>query len=240
MRKDHRPLWLKRVSARYHDAWASHFLVPQFDSVGPGLRITNPRHVEVTGSGVRLGAHVHMMATADRPIRFTSFPHDGTWGDIGVGDYSIVLPGVRLASALSIRVGKNCMFATNAYVSDADWHDVYDRTAAPGGVAPVVLEDNVWIGDSAIVCKGVTIGKNSVIGTGSVVTKDIPENVIAAGNPARPRKELDPARALRARESLFSGEQTYDQWLEGFERWVLGPNRFATWVRAQVWPNRRL
>ena len=135
--------------------WAKHFLVPQLESVGPGLIVINPRHVELNGSDIRLGSHVHMMATRDRPIRLTVFPQPG--GSIDIGDYTIILPGARIASARSIQVGKNCMFATNSYVSDADWHDVYDRTAAPGAIAPIVIEDNVWVGDSAIVCKGVTI-----------------------------------------------------------------------------------
>jgi len=138
--------------------WAKHFLVPQLESVGPGLIVINPRHVELNGSDIRLGSHVHMMATRDRPIRLTVFPQPG--GSIDIGDYTIILPGARIASARSIQVGKNCMFATNSYVSDADWHDVYDRTAAPGAIAPIVIEDNVWVGDSAIVCKGVTIGRD--------------------------------------------------------------------------------
>ncbi|MDD9965944.1 MAG: acyltransferase [Myxococcales bacterium] len=240
VRKDHRPLWLKRASAAYNQWWTQHFLCPQFDEVGAGLRIINPREVEVTGAGVRLGAHVHMMATHDRPIRFTSFPQGDHWGDIHVGDYSIILPGTRIASAERIRIGSNCMLATNTYVSDADWHDVYDRTDAPGSTAPVTLCDNVWLGDSAIVCKGVTIGENSVVGTGAVVSRDIPPNVVAVGNPAKPVKHLDTARGFRVRESLFTREQPYDEWLDGFERWVLHPNRFRIWLRSRLWPTRDL
>ena len=50
---------------------------------------------------------------------------------------------------------------------------------------PVTIGDNVWIGGSSVICPGVTIGDNSVIGAGSVVTKDIPSDVVAAGNPCR-------------------------------------------------------
>lgn len=50
---------------------------------------------------------------------------------------------------------------------------------------PITIGSNVWIGGSAVVCPGVTIGDNTVIGAGSVVTKDIPANVVAAGNPCR-------------------------------------------------------
>ena len=55
--------------------------------------------------------------------------------------------------------------------------------------APVVIGDNVWIGGGAIIMPGVTIGDNVVIGAGSIVTKDIPSNTIAYGNPCRVRRE---------------------------------------------------
>jgi len=238
VRRDHSPFWLKRAMATYSRLWAEHFLVPQLDSVGEGLVVINPKHVEVNGANVRLGRHVHVMATHDRPIRLTSYAQPG--GRIDIGDYTILLPGVRIASASRITVGKNCMFATNSYVSDADWHDVYDRTQAPGSTRPVVIEDNVWVGDSAIVCKGVRIGENSVIGTGAIVTRDIPPNVIAAGNPAKVIKPLDPERKLVTRETLFNGTQPYDDYLRSFERWVLAPNTFGAWLRAKLAPTREL
>ena len=53
------------------------------------------------------------------------------------------------------------------------------------GAQPIVIGDNVWLGGGVIVCPGVTIGENSVIGAGAVVTRDIPANVVAVGNPAR-------------------------------------------------------
>ena len=60
-----------------------------------------------------------------------------------------------------------------------------------GKCKPIIIEDNVWLGINSSVLKGVTIGKNSVIGAGSVVTKNIPANVIAAGNPCRVIKKIE-------------------------------------------------
>jgi len=132
------------------------------------------------------------------------------------------------------------MFATHSYVTDADWHDLYDRTAAPGNTAEVVLGDNVWVGDSAIICKGVRIGENTIVGAGAVVASDLPPNSVAAGNPARVIRQLDPERMLITRESLFNRDVSYDQWIESFERWVLAPNTLRGWLRSVLAPTREL
>ena len=59
------------------------------------------------------------------------------------------------------------------------------------GAAPITIGDNVWLGGGVIVCPGVTIGENTVVGAGAVVTRDLPANVVAVGNPARVVKTLD-------------------------------------------------
>lgn len=64
--------------------------------------------------------------------------------------------------------------------------DAAQRAEGISTSAPVTLEENVWIGANAVVCGGVTIGRGSVIGAGSVVTHDIPAGVVAAGVPCRP------------------------------------------------------
>ena len=94
------------------------------------------------------------------------------------------------------------MIASNVYISDADWHDIYDSTASPGATAPITLERNVWLGEGVKLCKGVRIGENTVIGAGSVVTGDIPANVIAAGNPAHVIKPSSGACHIRARDHV--------------------------------------
>jgi acetyltransferase-like isoleucine patch superfamily enzyme len=238
VRSDQRPLWLKQLVEGYSRLWAERYLHPAFDALGEGLVAINPKHIEVNGRDVRVGRHVHMMATADNPIRLSSYPQKDGDGSIRIGDYCIVLPGVTITSAVSIEIGNNCMFAMGCYVSDADWHDVYDRTSAPGRTGAVRLGDNVWLGHGTIVCKGVSIGDNSVIGAGSVVTRDIPANCIAAGNPARVIKPLDAERKLVKRESLFTGDVPYAEYIRNFDRWVLNPNTFGRWLRSRLLPTR--
>ena len=69
-------------------------------------------------------------------------------------------------------------------------HDLKDRLHL-FHFGRVVIKENAWIGAGAIICPGVTIGKNSVVGAGAVVTKDVPDNVIVGGNPAKIIRELD-------------------------------------------------
>lgn len=83
-------------------------------------------------------------------------------------------------------IGDNCMFAPNVsiYTAGHPLHPEIRNTLYEYGVG-VTIGDNVWIGGNAVICPGVHIGSNTVIGAGSVVTRDIPDWVVAAGNPCR-------------------------------------------------------
>ena len=88
-------------------------------------------------------------------------------------------------------IGDNCQFAPNVSIYTAG-HPVHPETRNSGyeyGIK-VTIGDNVWIGGNTVICPGVHIGDNVVIGAGSVVTKDIPDMVIAAGNPCRVIREI--------------------------------------------------
>lgn len=97
--------------------------------------------------------------------------------------------GTRIWSAQSIILGNNVRCGANTYITDSDAHSDDYRA---GKDKPVVIEDNVWLGLNVVVLKGVHIGKNSLIGANSLVTKDIPANVIAAGNPCKVIKQIEP------------------------------------------------
>ncbi|MCB1692501.1 MAG: acyltransferase [Pseudomonadales bacterium] len=191
-----------------------------------------PRHLEISGPHICVGDHVHFMALPDKPIRLAVF--EGL-GAIDIGDYCIVNPGVRITSASAVRLGHSCMLAMNCYLSDANWHDIHHRIFAPGDTAPIVLGDNVWIGDSALVTKGVTIGENSIVGAWSVVTHDVPPNAIVAGNPARIVKQIDTSH-LTMRRDLFESATPYDVFEKQYFAGQLSGNGFWHWVRTLVWP----
>lgn len=236
MIRDHRPYWLKQLYLRFEYHYAVHFVEPQFAKIGPGHNLMKPWNLKLYGAEISAGNHLHVVTDRDRPVSFSTWTLREHQGHITLGNNVLVCPGCRFDSASQITVGDNCMFAAGAYITDADWHDVYDRTEAVGVTKPVTLGENVWIGDGSIVCKGVTIGKNSVIGAGSVVASDIPENVIAAGNPARVVKPLDPDRDLVTRETLFQDTAALDDEMERIDRWVLGGNSLIGWLRTKVTP----
>jgi acetyltransferase-like isoleucine patch superfamily enzyme len=144
---------------------------------------------------------------------------------------------VRISSAAAVTIGDNCMLASNAYLTDSDWHGLYDRLSI-GRSAPIRLGENVWIGDSAIVCKGVAIGRNSIVGAGAVVTQSLPENCIAAGNPARVVRTLDPSRPMTRRESLFSDPSRLAADFDRMDRARLKGNTLAHWLRTLIRPSR--
>lgn len=106
--------------------------------------------------------------------------------NITIGD-GCGFSGTRIRCGTSITLGNNVRCGANTYIADTDAHSDDYRAGAD---RPVVIEDNVWLGLNVVVLKGVHIGKNSVIGAGSIVTKDIPANCVAVGTPCKVIKQL--------------------------------------------------
>ncbi len=103
-----------------------------------------------------------------------------------IGDKTSIMNGSELISRSLIKIGSHCLIGSQVKIFDADFHGIHpEKRSEPGVTRQVIIEDNVWIGINSIILKGVTIGRNSVIGAGSVVTGNIPKNSIAAGNPAK-------------------------------------------------------
>lgn len=93
-----------------------------------------------------------------------------------------------------VTIGDNVLFAPNVAVYTAGHPIHYElRNEGIEYARAVTIKDNVWVGGNVVINPGVTIGKNVVIASGSVVTKDIPDNVLVAGNPARVLREITDA-----------------------------------------------
>jgi acetyltransferase-like isoleucine patch superfamily enzyme len=238
VRRDNRPYLIKRAYERLEQWYTERFIRPQLDGLGDHYMIMQPWYLDVHGPNIHLGHQVHVITAEDRHVRLTVWRHDDGVGHIDIGDYALVCPGVRIDSAAGVKVGANTMIAAGAYLTDADWHDVYDRTRAIGNAAPITLEDNVWIGDGATVCKGVTVGENSVVAASAVVPQNVPPNVIVAGNPAKVVKELDPDRPIRKRAALLHDPVALADEMDRVDRYLLQGNGWFGWLRSLVGPTR--
>ena len=198
-----------------------------------------PWFLKLYGRNIHFGESVHVITAKDRTVRLTTWAMNEHQGEIHVGAFVLLCPGVRIDSASAVTIGESSMIAAGAYLTDADWHDIYDRTQAIGRTSPVTLGNNVWIGDGAIVCKGVSIGDNSIIGAGSVVTQDIPSNVIAAGNPAKVLRPLDPEQPLTTRRSLLEDGDALAAQMDSLERWARADKTWPTWLRSIIAPTNK-
>lgn len=132
----------------------------------------------------------------------------GENGHCSVGDFTL-LNGALIMAEEKIEIGSHCLVSWNVGIADSDFHPLEpaqrlidaqalapyfkDRPPRPKlATAPVKIGNNVWIGMHSIILKGVTIGDNSVVAAGAVVTKSVPPNSIVAGNPAAVVKTFTP------------------------------------------------
>ncbi len=108
------------------------------------------------------------------------------------------MTGGTICAAESVRIGNDVLIGANSIVTDFDFHplDPVERHLYPndGASAPVVIEDDVFVGMHCLILKGVTIGTGSVVGAGSVVTRDVPAHCVVAGNPAQVVRQATDSR----------------------------------------------
>ncbi|MDQ0254781.1 maltose O-acetyltransferase [Evansella vedderi] len=91
-----------------------------------------------------------------------------------------------------VRFGDNCMLAPSVHIYTATHPlDPVERNSGKEYAKPIIFGNNVWIGGSAVINPGIRVGDNVVIASGTVVTKDVPDNVVVGGNPARIIKEIE-------------------------------------------------
>jgi len=148
------------------------------------LQVNNPR-------AVTIGSYVTI---ASQFILADLCPGSGEVPKISIGDGCTILYRFQCNAAQSVRIGCNVLIASNVLITDSD------HVVEPGGVPvtrnhrfvtrPVCVEDNCWLGQNAVILKGVTIGHDSIIGANSTVTHNVPPYSIAVGNPARIIKQL--------------------------------------------------
>lgn len=122
-------------------------------------------------------------------------PFHGNWGgkNLFLGNNVYVNFNLTVVDDVEIYIGNNVMIAPNVTLTTAN-HPIEPELRRKGYqyAKKIFIKDNVWLGANVVVLPGVTIGENSVIGAGAVVSKDIPANVVALGVPARVVREILP------------------------------------------------
>lgn len=124
--------------------------------------------------------------TVEQPL-FCTYGYNTT-----LGDNVFLNVNCKLMDSGKITIGNNVFIAPNVcLITEEHSMNVKERVQGLEYTHPVTIGDNVWISTGALILPGVTIGENSVIGAGSVVTKDIPANCLAVGNPCHVIRELE-------------------------------------------------
>ncbi|TQV88666.1 acyltransferase [Aliikangiella coralliicola] len=129
------------------------------------------------------------LAFHNGPIKLTSVKvNDRPAGKIKIGN-NVVLQGTAIIAYQSVEIEDNVTFGPQVTIMDSSGHPVTGRgepdEAERITAKPVIIKSGAWIGMNVIILKGVTIGKNAVVGAGSVVVSDVPDNCIVSGNPCK-------------------------------------------------------
>lgn len=190
--------WARQERAR-QQAWCA--------TVAPSATLhpsTNIENKQGDPKDITVGEHTHVRG------QLLTFWNGG---QIRIGQWCYIGEGTRIWSQASVSIGDYVLIAHLVDIHDTNSHPVdwqerrldtemilsgqgY-RTPTQTISAPVVIEDDVWIGFKAIILKGVRVGRGAIVAAGAVVTKDVAPWTVVAGNPARLIDELQPAESIR-------------------------------------------
>lgn len=139
--------------------------------------------------------------TTGRYCRIEAYPTDGNSKVLSIGSNVQINDFVHITAISDVYIGNNVLMASKIYISDSS-HGSYSGNYLDSNpetfpsvrelsFKKVRIEDNVWLGEFVSVLPGVTIGRGTIVGAGSIVTKDLPAGVIAVGTPAKPIKKFN-------------------------------------------------
>jgi acetyltransferase-like isoleucine patch superfamily enzyme len=173
----------------------AHYYLRSAESLGSRVRLWGVPAIKNEGR-LRIGDRVRITST------IATFELGvGPEGTMEIGSNVLINYGCSFGATKLLRIGDRCNIGTQCILIDNAFHELDPdlRDVQPES-QPVILERNVWLASRVIVLPGVTVGENSVIGAGSVVTKNIPPNVLAAGIPARVIRPIRGEAPVRRQE----------------------------------------
>lgn len=186
-------LWLLRFF------WFEPLFRSRCYSVGSRFRMEQLPYM--TGCGhIEIGEGVHLSGKSS--IGFNNRIH--SLPRLLIGDETFIGHQCTFSIAQAIIIGRHCLVAGEVRVQDQDGHPLDASLRRQGEpvsadmIRPVKIGDDVWIGAGAVILKGVSIGDRAIVAARSVVTRDVPADVVVAGNPARIVKNLSSERAISA------------------------------------------
>lgn len=158
----------------------------------PIISLVSESRIEIGARSVLCSHSAYTALGVSHPVVLRTLRPGATiriGADVGIS-------GATICATQLVEIGSQVLLGADVKIFDTDFHALratnrrFNNNPADVPSAPVIIGKNVFIGTGAMILKGVTIGANSVIGAGSVVIRSIPENVIAAGNPARVIRNL--------------------------------------------------
>jgi len=165
---------------------AKYSILQKDVTIGRNFRVVKGLRIKGPGK-VMIGDNVNVDGTT-RAVTPYTYSKEAV---IRIGS-NVFLNGTRFGCGILISIGDDCIIGDSS-ILDTDFHHVDPQkrhSPEPPEAKPIIVERNVWVAGATIILKGVTIGENSVVGAGSVVTADIPRNHLALGNPAQVIKKI--------------------------------------------------
>jgi len=170
------------ISAFFDNPGGTQIAKPSLERINKYLLECNANHEGAFATSVASDAILHEAHQAMADFYDASSPDEIVFGNNSGGS------GIMVIAATKIIVGNNVLIGSHTMIIDNDFHHSDPRKRYVNEDIParrIIIEDNVFIGTNCMILKGITIGKNSVIGANSVVITSIPENSIAIGNPCK-------------------------------------------------------
>ena len=153
-------------------------------NLGKDFTVKNPKYIEI-GNNLIAGERFRIEA-------WDTYGEHNFTPSIKIGHNVVFNTDIHIGCINSIQIGNNCLFASRIYITDHHHGEPTvqmlklvpkDRPLISKG--PVIIKNNVWVGEGVAIMPNVTIGENSIVATNAVVTKDVPPNCVVAGVPAK-------------------------------------------------------